>query len=158
MQTSKEFLADARRVLEERLGVTVSDYRLAKELGVTRSAMSRYLLGKNTFDERVQLKIAELLELNDGYVAACIQAERASMPEARAMWESVANMLRGAAALFVLGACGALLLELTTEPALLEVIAAAPCVLCQISLAALFLVAAGLCSFLLAVIVSRHAR
>jgi hypothetical protein len=104
MQTTRQFLAAVRRVLEDERGEKVSDYRLAKELGVTRSAMSRYLLGKNTFDERVGARVSGVLGLHPGYVAACIQAERATLPESRSMWEGVANLLRGVAALLILGA------------------------------------------------------
>lgn len=116
MQSTRQFLAAVRRALEAGRGETVSDYRLAKELGVTRSAMSRYLLGKNTFDERVAMRVAGVLELHPGYVAACIQAERAEReqsPERRQLWESVAGLLRGVALLLVAAAGATVALELT---------------------------------------------
>lgn len=112
MQTTRQFLAAARRVLEDERGEKISDYRMAKVLGVTPSSMSRYLLGKSTLDDSVARRVAALLELHPGYVAACIQAERATLPESRSMWEGVANLLRGVTALLILGAAWVLYGEL----------------------------------------------
>ena len=105
MQTTRQFLAAARYKLEEeRGGERVSDYRLAKLLGVSKPTMSRYMLGKSTMDEPMCDKVAELLGLHPGYVRACIQAERASTLEGRSVWLDVAEKLRALAALLVLGA------------------------------------------------------
>ena len=131
--TTRQFLLAVRHKLEEQRGDRVTDYRLSKELGVTHSAVSRYLTKPGaTFDDKVAVKVAGILGIHEGYVAACIQAERATLPEARSMWESVANMLRGVAALFVVAASALIVLELELvelSPALLQV-ASGACVLC----------------------------
>lgn len=109
---TRQFLAAARRKLEERRGESVSDYRLAKELEVSTATMSRYMLGKSTLDEPVCDRVAALLGLHPGYVRACIQAERASSVEGRSVWLDVAEKLRALAAVFLAAAGVVALYEL----------------------------------------------
>lgn len=83
-----------------------SDYALAPMLGVTRSQISCYRNGKTHLGDDTALKVAELLGLDPGYVAACAHAERAASEGARTMWEGVAKRLQGA------GVAGAIALSL----------------------------------------------
>lgn len=62
--------------LRTRLGLT-SDYALAKQLGVTHSALSNYRRGRSAFSDDMTLKVADLLERPRAEVYLTIQAERA---------------------------------------------------------------------------------
>lgn len=96
MQTSVELL-DA---VKQKYRMT-SDYQLAKRLGESRNRISNYRVGRSTFDETMALKIAHELDLDEGYVLACIAAERAQHEETRKAWERVARRLATAAAIAV---------------------------------------------------------
>lgn len=54
-----------------------SDYALAKKLGLTRGAVSKYRCQGTTLDDKVAIEIAELLDLNPLSVVASMHAERA---------------------------------------------------------------------------------
>jgi hypothetical protein len=99
MKTTRELLEAARLLCEP-----PTYYRLAKELGISRQAMTRYRQG-GTFDDAVAIGIAELLGLEPGYVLACMGAERAKRPAVRQVWEKVAEGL--ALVLFGAGLAGA---------------------------------------------------
>ena len=95
--TTVEFL-DAIRVKH---GLP-SDYAARKLLGVSRAAISNYRTGKSLFGDDVALKAAVLLDLDPGYVLACIHAERTKRPQVRDAWEKVARGLAASlAAVFV---------------------------------------------------------
>lgn len=72
-----------------------SDYRLAKVIGITHSAVSNYRVGKSMPDERVLSQLCALSGDDVAVFAAQIQAERARTPEGRTMWEAIAQRLRG---------------------------------------------------------------
>lgn len=80
-----------------------SDYAAAALLGLTRSQLSRYRNGKDFLGDEQAAKVAELLEMDAGYVVACVHAERAKTPSVRVLWEGVAKKLEraGVAALAV---------------------------------------------------------
>lgn len=80
-----------------------SDYAMAKVLGITRSAVSRYRNHPEaTFDDATALKIAAALETDPGYVFACMAAQRAKVEQVRRIWEELAKKLGGAAAAVLL--------------------------------------------------------
>ncbi|WP_373986978.1 hypothetical protein [Duganella sp. BuS-21] len=81
------------RAVKSRLGIE-SDYALAMRLGVTRSAISKFQLGKGVFGDDVALTIAQILEINPLVVIAQANAERASTPEMRARWMDVIQGFR----------------------------------------------------------------
>lgn len=54
-----------------------SDYALAKKLGVTRAAVSRYRNNVGSFDDKLAFEVAYLLELNPSIVVASMHMERA---------------------------------------------------------------------------------
>lgn len=63
-----------------------SDYAAAKLIGVTRSAVSRYRHGADSFADPVALRVAELLDLDPASVLIDCQMERAPDPATRAAW------------------------------------------------------------------------
>lgn len=63
-----------------------SDYALAAELGVTRSAISKLQQGGVSFGDDVALKIADILGRNPLEVIAAANSERAKDPEMRKRW------------------------------------------------------------------------
>jgi predicted transcriptional regulator len=54
-----------------------SDYALAKKIGISRQAVSKYRTLTRTLDDCVAVEVAELLELNPFQVLASMQLERA---------------------------------------------------------------------------------
>ncbi len=80
-----------------------SDGKAAKLLGVSRQRMSNYRNGHDTLGEEIALKAAELLELPQGYVLSCIQAERSKRPQVRDAWEKIAKSLAASLAAAFLG-------------------------------------------------------
>lgn len=95
MRTTLEFISD----IKSKYGIE-SDYAAAKLLGVTKTTMSHYRNGKGLLGDDSAMKIAQLLELDPGYVLACIAAERSKQPEVKAAWKHTAEMLYGLAAVF----------------------------------------------------------
>lgn len=97
MQTTVQFL-DA---LSAKHG-KASDYRLAKIMGCTPASISHYRHGRSYLNDETSLKVAALLDLEPGYVLACVYAERAARanaPEVQEAWERIA--LRVAAAVMM---------------------------------------------------------
>lgn len=70
-----------------------SDYALAKLLGTSRSVVSRYRTGTDTFGEEMALKVAALLDTPAGYILSCIAEERTKCPQVKAAWRKVAEAL-----------------------------------------------------------------
>lgn len=101
MENTNELLDEVKR--RHKIG---SDYALAKRLGITRSVVSAYRTGKRNLGEDVAVTVADLLDVDPGYVLACMEAERTTHPAARAAWERMADLVKrhGAAAIFVLAA------------------------------------------------------
>tara|TARA_B100002049_G_C15909548_1_gene303404 strand:- start:295 stop:606 length:312 start_codon:yes stop_codon:yes gene_type:complete len=58
-----------------------SDYALAKKMGISPQAISRYRSGNGFFDARVSFVVAGLLGMNPAYVIACANMERAEYQE-----------------------------------------------------------------------------
>jgi len=119
MQTTIELLD----LLSELHG-DASDYRLAKLIGVNRSAISNYRRGVSHFGNREAFRVAELLNLDPAYVVACAMAERSRSDEERAIWERVARAVAAnAAGVAVVGA------GLSALPSAVE--AGQVCILCK---------------------------
>ncbi len=90
METSADFI----RAIRTRYSIT-SDYQLAKILGITRSAMSKYRTGIcHVFGEEIGYRIAELLELPKEYVLSCLAAERSKDKKVKKVWERIAELTR----------------------------------------------------------------
>ena len=114
MQTTKEFLAAAKRRLK--LPPERSDSALADALEVTKMAVSKWQSGKGQFGSKTALKVAELLELDPVYVLACVHAERARDPRERTKWERIAKSRAASVGALAALCFGALFLALP-EPA-----------------------------------------
>lgn len=113
MKTTIDFLA----AVKARHSIT-SDYSLAPLLGISRQAVSLLQNGKDFMGETTAIRVAELLEIDAGYVMACAAAERSKNASARAAWETIIARLGGAAASILVGlALGAAPSPAPAEPA-----------------------------------------
>lgn len=92
-----------------------SDYRLAKQLGVTPSRVSHWRRGKATPDNEIAWKIAKILGMEITDVIAYFEKDRAQSPQKRAFWESqlprVLSAIAIAAALYSGASRGPLIAE-----------------------------------------------
>jgi transcriptional regulator with XRE-family HTH domain len=79
-----------------------SDYALAKQLHVTRSAVSSYRRGKSTFDHVVAARVAKILSIAPVRVIAEAEIERAKTTEQRQVWATIRDA--AVVALMALGA------------------------------------------------------
>lgn len=98
MRTTIQFL-DA---LKARNG-GASDYAIAKIIGCTRSQISKYRTGRDFFGSETAITVANLLEIDAGFVLACCHAERARSERERQEWQGIAALFpKSIKALFVL--------------------------------------------------------
>jgi hypothetical protein len=72
-------------------------------MGWHRQQLGRYRGGYETFSDETALKVAAQLDLEAGYIMACMAAQRAKSPATRSAWERIA---RKVAAALLLGAVG----------------------------------------------------
>ncbi len=98
MKTTVEFL-DAVKAKNG----GISDYALAKVLGVTQQTVSRYRTKKDYLGDAMAIRVAELLEIDSAFVLACSHAERAKGEAEKAAWVAMVEKLGGLAASVVLG-------------------------------------------------------
>ncbi|WP_186078716.1 hypothetical protein [Burkholderia gladioli] len=63
-----------------------SDYAVAKVLGVTRAAVSRYRNGLSVFDEKTAIRAAELVGAEPFEVIASVNAESSRDERSRGIW------------------------------------------------------------------------
>jgi len=91
MKTTKEYIEEAKRRLE------VTDYRLAKILGVSQGAMSHYATGRRIMDDTTAAKLAGILEIEPIQIIAAANAER-EKGEKKEFWENFYKRLGGIAA------------------------------------------------------------
>ena len=87
-----------------------SDYRLAKVIGITHSAVSNYRAHKTMPDARVLEQLCALSGDDVAVVMAQIQAQRERTPEGKTMWLKVAARLQAGAVTAILSVCMAMLL------------------------------------------------
>lgn len=88
MKTTIQFLDEAKRILGD-----VSDYRLAKVIGVNQSTMSHYRQGTRVIDDYAGAKIAEILQIDSMIVISAANAEREKTEERRTFWSEKYNAL-----------------------------------------------------------------
>lgn len=94
-----------------------SDYRVAKELGISRQTVSGYRSERYTLDEDSAIKVAHALEQPPEAILVDQVAERAKNPEAKAAWLHIAQRLQtGAANLSLVVSIAIVLLALTAHP------------------------------------------
>lgn len=131
MHTTRQLIEALRVKLSEGQRRTVSDAAISRILGLSNGAMPAYNNKGVTLSDSVAIKVAEHLEMDPGYVLACMHAERAKLEADRAAWRKVAERLGGVAACLVLALVVFPGIDLPSPGAMSE--AAAPlCVLCQI--------------------------
>jgi len=119
MHTTTELLD-----LLSELHAGASDYRLAKLIGVQRTAVSNWRRGVSHFGNPEAIRIAKLLNFDPAYVMACANAERSRSDEERAIWERVARAVAAnAAGVAVVGA------GLSALPSAVQ--ASQVCILCK---------------------------
>lgn len=68
-----------------------SDYALAKQMGITHSAITIYRKKHTTMSDETALKAAKLLKIAPFYFMALANAERTKSPEVRREWEMLAT-------------------------------------------------------------------
>ena len=70
-----------------------SDYRVAQELDLTRSAISKHRSRESTLDDDTALKVAAALAIDPVFVLADQAMERARSIEARSAWAGIVEKL-----------------------------------------------------------------
>lgn len=86
-----------------------SDYAAAKALNVTRSAVSKYRLGRSVFDEKTCIRVAEILGVDPLEVIASARVESAKDAQTRNVWTHALEVFSSGFRTLVLraNACGA---------------------------------------------------
>ncbi|WP_250479133.1 MULTISPECIES: helix-turn-helix transcriptional regulator [unclassified Caballeronia] len=86
-----------------------SDYAAAKILCVTRQSASGWRNGRQTFDDEVCLRVAEILDVNPFEVMASVRIERIKEDDRRSLWEHALEKFSAGFRTLVLraNACGA---------------------------------------------------
>jgi hypothetical protein len=100
VKTTVQYLDALKRRLD-----LPSDYAVAKVLGITRAAVSRYRQAGGAFDDLTAVRAAELLGLDPLEVIAASNAERARDDDARRVWERLWGKATGAAVTTAFAAC-----------------------------------------------------
>lgn len=91
MKSAEQYLDEARSRLD-----LPSDYALAKALGLTRAAVSRYRCGAGLPDDLACVQIAEAIGCEPMEVIAAINYQRAKTDVERAIWEGLWGKAAGA--------------------------------------------------------------
>lgn len=100
MEKSADFVLQIKSKLRQQ-GRPDTDYAVGKLIGASRQTMSNHKHNhRQVFSDEIGIRIAEFLELDPGYVLACLAAERTKRPEVKAVWERFAKS--SAAALFLM--------------------------------------------------------
>jgi transcriptional regulator with XRE-family HTH domain len=74
--------------LRSKLGVT-TDYGIAKALGVSKQAASRWSKGLSGFDDETAQRVAALLGMHPGLVVLDMHRERAKTPGEQSVWSEI---------------------------------------------------------------------
>lgn len=96
MHTTHELidLAKQRLALAHSLRAPLTDYRLAKLLGVSTQVVSGWQRGKRTIGSEFAQKFADACELPTEYVYACIEHERAKDPTVSKILANIAEVFK----------------------------------------------------------------
>lgn len=81
----------------------VSDYRLAKVLGMSQQALSYLMVRDASLSDENALTLAELLELPPSYVIICMHLQRAKDAGTREAWQDAASKVLKASCFFFAG-------------------------------------------------------
>lgn len=88
MKTTNHFLDQVKKSH----GLT-SDYQLAKHLGITQAAVTRYRKKQSTMDNYIALKVAETLSVDPMEIIATANMERTKDQVERDAWKTVLSKL-----------------------------------------------------------------
>lgn len=78
-----------------------SDYRVSKELGLTRQAISEYRNKSVTLNDATAIKVAEALKIDPSQILADQALERAKTEPEKRAWAGVLERLGGMAAAII---------------------------------------------------------
>lgn len=93
MKTTIDYLNDVKA----KTGA-VSDYALAKEMGITRAAVSIYMSKKRTFSDETCLKVASILDVDPSEVLIAAHIERTKNETVKNTYQKIFERLGGVAA------------------------------------------------------------
>lgn len=85
-----DLLCDHFKYLSEDGKTAASDYRVAKELGVTQQTVSKWRTGKNGMDEETAIRVADILNKEREYLLACVLMERYKSSKVRDTLKGIA--------------------------------------------------------------------
>lgn len=86
------YLEQARSKLTEQLGTKVTDYRLAKQLSISTTAMHAYLkTDRECDDDDLIFSIAHYAQIDPMQIIGAIRAKKAKNTEVKALWEKVSK-------------------------------------------------------------------
>lgn len=96
-------LLELLRKDQQNKGLSPTDYRLAKVLGITQSSIIKIMKHGGSLSDENSIKLADELRLPRSYVAACMARHRVHNPELKDMWEEIAVNAMKNIAFVVLG-------------------------------------------------------
>jgi transcriptional regulator with XRE-family HTH domain len=76
----------------------VSDYALAKELGITRATVSAYMRKGGSFSDKTAVKVAKILDIELSEVLLAAHIERTQNETVKSAYKSIFERLGGVAA------------------------------------------------------------
>lgn len=97
---SRELIEAVRaRIAKVRGEKTASDYAVAKQIGISKQAISDHKHGRSfTLSDEAVIRAAAFIGVNEAYALASIHAERSKTDEAKNAWERIATSFRKRAA------------------------------------------------------------
>lgn len=100
------YLTIARGEIYKETGKKVTDYALAKRLGIGTGTISRYMNDdRECEDDEIIYRLAKLAQVNPFEIMGMIKARKAKSEEVKTMWENASKgMLAGVGALTLTGA------------------------------------------------------
>ena len=96
-------LLELLRKQQQIKGLSSTDYRLSKILGMSPQGLAHTLHGKGSLSDENAIKLADELILPRSYVVACMARFRSKNPEVIEMWEDIAEKAFKNIAFVVLG-------------------------------------------------------
>jgi len=102
MLTTVDLIDLAKRRTAARMGVaSITDYRLAKVLGISPNMIATWRARKSHISSPLVPRFAEACELDAAYVFACVESERAKDPDVLALLYRIAEKFSTAAAVLL---------------------------------------------------------
>ena len=96
-----------------------TDYQLAKVMGVSKQRLYQWRGGKAYADDSAALRLAELLDMDEGAALAVVHGSRAKDPTVAEAWNRLASRLSGAAPAVLAAVALAAMLSAAPSPAAL---------------------------------------